>query len=174
MNSKFILPCFAKCFPKPVVIFSILLAGVFFVSGCGKKSESPVSAPQLAAESAPGNQAATADPTAVPAASQPTESAQADVPQPAAEPAPRNQATTAIPTAVPAASQPTESTQASMEVVLEQLTQALRKYSFEHKRLPGSFGEVAAAGYVKPMPQAPPGKKFAIDARNVRVVLVRQ
>jgi len=58
--------------------------------------------------------------------------------------------------------------------VLAELTQVLRKYSFEHRRLPKAFSEVIAAGYVKDMPQAPPGKKFEIDPKTVQVVLVKQ
>ena len=34
-------------------------------------------------------------------------------------------------------------------LALAELTQALRKYSFEHQRMPKTFGEVVAAGYVK-------------------------
>ena len=61
-----------------------------------------------------------------------------------------------------------------MAKVLAELTQVLRKYSFEHQRLPKSFNEVVAAGYVKDMPQAPSGKKFEIDPKTVQVVLVKQ
>jgi hypothetical protein len=63
---------------------------------------------------------------------------------------------------------------AELATALGELTQALRKYSFEHRRLPKTFSEVAAAGYVKNMPQAPPGKKFEIDPKTVQVVLVKQ
>ena len=61
-----------------------------------------------------------------------------------------------------------------MAAALGELTQALRKYSFEQRRLPKSFSEVVAAGYVKSLPQTPPGRKFAIDAKTVQVVLVKQ
>jgi nitrous oxide reductase accessory protein NosL len=63
---------------------------------------------------------------------------------------------------------------ADLAATLSNLTQALRKYSFEHQRLPKTFSEVVAAGYVKDMPQAPAGKKFEIDAKTVRVILVKQ
>jgi len=63
---------------------------------------------------------------------------------------------------------------AELAAALGELTQALRKYSFEHRRLPKTFSEVVAAGYVKEMPPAPPGKKFAIDPKTVQVVLVKQ
>jgi hypothetical protein len=61
-----------------------------------------------------------------------------------------------------------------MATTLAELTQALRKYSFEQQRLPKTFSEVVAAGYVKNMPQAPPGRKFEIDPKTVQVVLVKQ
>jgi hypothetical protein len=61
-----------------------------------------------------------------------------------------------------------------MDEVLADLTQALRKYSFEHRQVPKSFAEVVAAGYVTSMPQPPPGKKFEIDRKTAQVVLVKQ
>ena len=64
--------------------------------------------------------------------------------------------------------------EAALNAALGELTQALRKYSFEHQRVPKTFSEVVSAGYVKNMPQAPPGKRFEIDAKTVQVVLVKQ
>jgi hypothetical protein len=64
--------------------------------------------------------------------------------------------------------------EADVDAELERLTQALRKYSFERKRVPKSFAEVTAAGYVSDMPEAPPGKTFAINAATMRVVLVNK
>lgn len=57
---------------------------------------------------------------------------------------------------------------------LASLTQALRKFSVEQRRVPSSLSEVVAAGYIKNMPPAPPGKKFAISPRRLEVVLVDQ
>jgi len=37
--------------------------------------------------------------------------------------------------------------------------------------MPKSLQEVIAAGYISPMPQAPPGKKFVLDPKTVQVVL---
>jgi len=81
--------------------------------------------------------------------------------------------------ATPATEQPavadgSGSSEAALNAALDELTQALRKYSFEHQRLPKTFSEVVSAGYVKNMPQAPPGKRFEIDAKTVQVVLVKQ
>lgn len=58
--------------------------------------------------------------------------------------------------------------------VLAQLTQALRKFSAEQRRVPQSFSEVIGAGYVGSMPAAPAGKKFAVDRKHLEVVLVNQ
>jgi hypothetical protein len=58
--------------------------------------------------------------------------------------------------------------------VLAALTQALRKYAVEHKGMPRSFSEIVSAGYVKNPPSPPPGKKFEIDAKTARVILVNQ
>jgi hypothetical protein len=61
-----------------------------------------------------------------------------------------------------------------MNAVLGQLTQALRKFSFEHRHAPGSFSEFVAAASLEPIPTAPAGKKFAIDPKAVQVILVNQ
>ena len=61
-----------------------------------------------------------------------------------------------------------------MGEVLANLTQALRKYSFEHRQVPKTFAEVIAAGYVTAMPQPPVGRKFEIDRKAVQVILVKQ
>jgi hypothetical protein len=58
--------------------------------------------------------------------------------------------------------------------VLAALTQALRKYAIERKGMPRNFSEIVSAGYVKNLPAPPPGKKFEIDAKTARVVLVNQ
>lgn len=79
------------------------------------------------------------------------------------------------PVAAPAASTaPAVPGEADMGAVLRDLTQALRKYSVEHKQAPKTFKEVVAAGYVQHLPEAPPGKKFEIDAKTMQVVLVKQ
>jgi len=63
---------------------------------------------------------------------------------------------------------------ANLETTLAQLTQALRKFSMEHRRVPKSFSEIVAAGYVSGLPQPPRGKQFAVDVKHVQVVLVKQ
>jgi hypothetical protein len=93
---------------------------------------------------------------------------------PSASPATNAHASTDESQNSPAAAATPDAKAAELAAALAELTQVLRKYSFEHQRLPKSFGEVVAAGYVKDMPQAPPGKKFAIDPKTVQVVLVKQ
>jgi hypothetical protein len=68
----------------------------------------------------------------------------------------------------------TPSDPSNMETTLADLTQALRKYSFEKRQMPKSFSEVVAAGYVQPVPLAPAGKKFEIDPKTKRVTLMNQ
>ena len=78
-------------------------------------------------------------------------------------------------TAAPNAAAPaTADAAADMSAVLAQLTQDLRKYSFEHRHVPASFSELTAAGIQGPIPVAPAGKRFAIDAKTMQVVLVKQ
>ncbi len=64
--------------------------------------------------------------------------------------------------------------QAELDAALEGLSQALRKYSFEHRRVPKSFAELVEAGYANEAMPAPPGKAFAINSAAMRVVLVNK
>jgi hypothetical protein len=63
MNLKIIFPWFEKC-PSSAAVFSILLAGVFFIAGCGKK---PAASTQIqAAPTVDNSQTATMAPATVP------------------------------------------------------------------------------------------------------------
>jgi competence protein ComGC len=57
--------------------------------------------------------------------------------------------------------------------VLEQLTQAVRKYAVEQHRAPTLLDELVAKGYLAEIPSAPAGKKFAIN-KNLQVILAKQ
>ncbi len=57
---------------------------------------------------------------------------------------------------------------------LTTLTQALRRYSMERRKVPADLNEVIAAGYLKGMPAAPAGKKFGINTKRLEVILVNQ
>jgi hypothetical protein len=54
---------------------------------------------------------------------------------------------------------------------LAQLTQVLRRYAVEHRRVPQSLAEVVAAGYLTALPAAPAGKQFVVDAKRMQVLL---
>ena len=78
-------------------------------------------------------------------------------------------ATTPAPQTSPSAS--TEgASESDTSKTLERLTQAVRKYSAETRSAPKSLNDLVAAGYLPEMPEAPPGKKYVIDA-NLRVQL---
>lgn len=57
---------------------------------------------------------------------------------------------------------------------LANLTQALRKYSIENRRVPANLNELVTAGYIASLPSPPPGKKFAINPKRMEVVLVNE
>jgi hypothetical protein len=78
------------------------------------------------------------------------------------------------PAASPPPLQPVEINTTDLTATLDALTQVLRRYCVEQKRIPKSFSEVVAAGYVRSMPAAPAGKKFEVDQKTTRVVLVNQ
>ena len=139
------------------MLFRALLASAafFLVAGCTKRSETSTSA----TEPAGGRETASAPNTEQPHAANTSENTDSGAP-------PTGQATP------PAARADTSGT--ALAATLAELTQALRKYSFERQRLPKSFSEVVAAGYVKDMPSAPLGKKFEIEPKTVQVVLVKQ
>ena len=54
------------------------------------------------------------------------------------------------------------------------LTEALHRYFEAKGQLPQNFQQLVAAKYIDKLPTPPPGKKFAIDRRNLQVVLVNQ
>ncbi len=72
---------------------------------------------------------------------------------------------------------PTASTgaadQAQIDLALNELTQAVRKYAVEQRRAPGTLDELVTNRYLPAIPSAPVGKKFAIN-KNLQVYLVNQ
>lgn len=60
--------------------------------------------------------------------------------------------------------------QAQLAALLNDLTQAVRKFAAEHQRAPTSLDELVTGGALSSVPQAPPGKKFVIN-KNLQVVL---
>jgi hypothetical protein len=75
----------------------------------------------------------------------------------------------------PAAKAPaTEATESgaseNLAKTLERLTQTVRKFSAENRRVPASLQELVAVGYLPEVPAAPSGKKYVIT-EELRVVL---
>lgn len=62
--------------------------------------------------------------------------------------------------------------QQNTATLLDSLTQSVRKFTVEQRRLPKSLEEVVRAGYIARLPDPPGGKKLALDLKTVRVVLV--
>ncbi len=63
--------------------------------------------------------------------------------------------------------------QAQINVVLNDLTQVVRKYAVEQRRAPATLDELVTKGYLAAIPSAPAGKKFAIN-KNLQVYLANQ
>jgi len=139
--------------------FILVTIFALFLAGCGKNPAKSSASPT--ATSQPAQDQATVDRSAAEQL-RPAGSSESENP---AAPSAASAATAAAPTGASAA---------ELSATLGELTQALRKYSFEQRRLPKSFSEVVAAGYIKSLPQAPPGRKFDIDAKTDQVVLVKQ
>jgi len=71
------------------------------------------------------------------------------------------------PGAPPGATQPTPA------VDLQALTQAVRRYGAERRRVPANLDEVVAAGYIQQLPPPPPGMRYAIEPKRLEVILVK-
>jgi hypothetical protein len=93
-------------------------------------------------------------------------------PSASAQPAADNTAPAAEPQQATSQPSPAAATdEAQIAAVLNELTQAVRKFGVEQRRVPKSLQEVAARGYLSSVPPAPAGKKFVIDKKlQVRLV----
>ena len=76
----------------------------------------------------------------------------------------------APPPAAPVVAAPVEVD--AKEMTLEEMTTALEAWFTSRGSAPKNFQEMIKAGFIKKMPTPPAGKDFAIDATNLRVVLV--
>ncbi|PAW87046.1 MAG: hypothetical protein B9S33_06930 [Pedosphaera sp. Tous-C6FEB] len=83
----------------------------------------------------------------------------------APSPAPAPTAATMLPQAKPGAS---ESSPLNGE-----LTNAVARFLDKHKRLPASWQELVQTGFLKALPQAPPGVRYAIDPISAMVVEIK-
>jgi hypothetical protein len=144
--------------PGWALTFTLIL--YMALSGCGKteKSTTPAVLPTpVATESITGPEAEQA---AAP-------SSDSQIATPAAGPAQRQAGQVQVTPVV-------IGNGADLSATLAQLTQAVRKYSFERRRMPKTLDEVVAAGYVSGMPNPPAGQKFALEPKNVEVVLTKR
>lgn len=116
-------------------------------SACRKRNTTP-------AEAAPDQETkvepATAEPAAVPG--------QQAAPQTV-------QAATGLPQAKPGASE--------SGALNGELTDAVARFRDRHKRLPASWQELVQTGFLKSLPQPPPGVRYAIDPVSAMVVEVK-
>ncbi len=130
---------------KPTLVLLFATALLHSIAGCKRNpAPNPPPAPPEAPVSAP--------------ASAPTPGA-----TPAAPPAPT--AATNLPQAKPGAS---ESSPLNAE-----LTDAVARFRDKHKRLPTHWQELLQAGFLKALPQPPPGVRYAIDPISAMVVEIK-
>ncbi len=54
-----------------------------------------------------------------------------------------------------------------------ELTDAVARFRDKHKRLPASWQELVQAGFLKALPQPPPGVRYAIDPISAMVVEIK-
>ncbi len=96
--------------------------------------------------------------------------ATASAPAEAASPAPNSPALASTPTS----SLPQAKAGASESSPLNgELTDAVARFRDKHKRLPASWQELVQAGFLKALPQPPPGVRYAIDPISAMVVEIK-
>lgn len=62
---------------------------------------------------------------------------------------------------------------ADLAPVLAELTQSVRKFSFEKQRRPTSLEELVQTGYLSSVPQLSDGRRFSIDPKSMQVVVTK-
>ena len=65
----------------------------------------------------------------------------------------------------PESGAPATADEAQITAVLAELTQVVRRYAAEQRRAPKTLEELVAAGYLSQVPEAPAGKRFAINQK---------
>lgn len=60
------------------------------------------------------------------------------------------------------------------EVDLKALNDAMRAYVMGQLKDPATLDDLVKAGFIKRLPQAPPGKKYVLDTKKSAVQLVNQ
>lgn len=78
------------------------------------------------------------------------------------------------PIVLPAGTRPRGATAPAPAALATQLNDALHSYLEMKGRMPHDINELAAAKLVPAVPPPPPGRKYAIDAKSLEVLLVNQ
>lgn len=73
----------------------------------------------------------------------------------------------------PHSAAPPGATEPTPAVDLQALTQAVRRYGAERRRVPANLEEVVAAGYIRNLPPPPRGMRYAIEPKRLEVILVK-
>ena len=66
---------------------------------------------------------------------------------------------------------PAAAPEQDLSALLSELTQAVRKFSAEQRRVPASLDDLVSSGYLTQLPSAPAGRKFVIDPKELKVAL---
>lgn len=56
--------------------------------------------------------------------------------------------------------------------IQQELTGAIHLYSMDKQKMPADFETLVKEKYLKAMPKAPPGKRFALDRNRMQVVIL--
>lgn len=83
----------------------------------------------------------------------------------------RSPAPVSPPSQVPPVTATEDPDAAALGTVVGELTQVVRRYGAEQRRVPQSLEELVQNGYLTQIPAAPPGKRFTIG-RNLQVQVV--
>lgn len=78
------------------------------------------------------------------------------------------------PIVLPAGTRPSGATAPVPPALATQLNDALHSYLEMKGRMPNDINELATAKLVPAVPPPPPGRKYAIDANRLEVLLVNQ
>lgn len=132
----------------------LALVALVSTSACRRKTEAPPVAPSDPSVGATTDKAA------------PSASVPAVQPPPPTQSPGLEKVEDRLPTAPPDSSK--------TNPVDQKLTEALHHYLEANGKLPPDFNALVTAKILKQMPTAPAGKRYAVDRRNLQVVLLSQ
>ena len=82
---------------------------------------------------------------------------------PAPESTPSSTFKVTVPVDTNGATQPITMSEPDISATLTRLTQTLRRFAAENRRVPKSLDELVSAGYLPELPTPPGGKRFVFD-----------